>query len=326
MPRRRPPVDLHVLARIGALYYHRGRTQQQIAERFHMSRARVSHLLKEARGRGIVQILVNAPQGVHVELEEGLEERFGLNEALVADTERDATEEALRRQLGRTAAGYLARTLEDGQSIGIAWGPTMHAVVQAVSPASTTGVRVIQLSGGIGAPNEATYASDIVRRLARRLSATPVVLPTPGIVGTAEAASALRADRHVAAVLEAAGTVDVAFTGIGSADYNPVISGGHAGEVPDLAELGAVGDMLLRYFDDSGKVLATLIDERWVGITAEQLRRIPRLVAVAGGASKYRAIRAGLRTGMLQVLVTDRTTAEALLAEPPDRVPDRAEA
>jgi DNA-binding transcriptional regulator LsrR (DeoR family) len=42
------------------------------------------------------------------------------------------------------------------------------------------------------------------------------------------------------------------------------------------------------------------------------LSQVPRRVGVAGGASKYRAIRAALRGAWVNVLVTDLDTARAL--------------
>ena len=50
-----------------------------------------------------------------------------------------------------------------------------------------------------------------------------------------------------------------------------------------------------------------------VGISLEQLKRTARTIAVAGGPSKYRAIRAVLRGAWINTLVTDVATARFLL-------------
>ena len=47
--------------------------------------------------------------------------------------------------------------------------------------------------------------------------------------------------------------------------------------------------------------------------TLEQIREIPRVIGVAGGADKVDVIRAALRGGLLDVLVTDEESAEKLL-------------
>jgi DNA-binding transcriptional regulator LsrR (DeoR family) len=55
------------------------------------------------------------------------------------------------------------------------------------------------------------------------------------------------------------------------------------------------------------------LDERILGITTEQLHKAPRVVAVAGGPDKVDAIRAALRSDIVDVLITDQETAEELL-------------
>ncbi len=49
-----------------------------------------------------------------------------------------------------------------------------------------------------------------------------------------------------------------------------------------------------------------------VSITPADLRQAPRRIGVAGGANKYRAIRAALRGGWVNVLITDLDTARGL--------------
>ena len=56
------------------------------------------------------------------------------------------------------------------------------------------------------------------------------------------------------------------------------------------------------------------IEDLVIGATLEQLRRADRRLGVAGGPSKYRAIRAALVGGWLNMLVTDSVTAQWLLA------------
>jgi DNA-binding transcriptional regulator LsrR (DeoR family) len=88
-------------------------------------------------------------------------------------------------------------------------------------------------------------------------------------------------------------------------------------ELDELLARGAVGDVALRYFDAEGRPVHSEIDDRIIGISLEQLRRGPRVVAVSGGPDKVSAIRAALRGRLIDVLVTDSVTASKLL-EPGD--------
>ena len=57
------------------------------------------------------------------------------------------------------------------------------------------------------------------------------------------------------------------------------------------------------------------LDDRLIAIDREELARIPTVVAVAVGPEKYAAIQGALRTGYVDVLVTDETTARELAQE-----------
>ena len=142
MARPRSAPDLYLLSKVSSLYYQRGQTQQEIADRLHLSRPKISRLLQEAQDLGIVQITVTPPQGLHVRLEERLEEHYGLTEAQVVHVEPGQPRELVMRDLGAPAAAYLARTLQPGESIGVAWGATLGAMVQSLSPLRVEGVRV----------------------------------------------------------------------------------------------------------------------------------------------------------------------------------------
>jgi hypothetical protein len=110
--------------------------------------------------------------------------------------------------------------------------------------------------------------------------------------------------------------LDLALVGIGSLEPSPLLrQSGNAlteAEQDQLRGAGAVGDVCLRFFDANGTVLDTPLDRRVVSITPSDLRHVPRRIGVAGGTSKYRAIRAALRGGWVNVIVTDLDTARGL--------------
>ena len=58
---------------------------------------------------------------------------------------------------------------------------------------------------------------------------------------------------------------------------------------------------------------ATEIENRTISTDIEKLRTMKNVVGVAGGSEKIAAIKAVLRGGYLNVLVTDSKTAEGLL-------------
>ena len=81
-----------------------------------------------------------------------------------------------------------------------------------------------------------------------------------------------------------------------------------------LIALGAVGDVCLRYFDATGASVTSPVDDRLIGMTAREIRAVPRRMAVAGGQAKAVAIRAALLGGWVSVLITDEEVAESLIS------------
>ena len=86
-------------------------------------------------------------------------------------------------------------------------------------------------------------------------------------------------------------------------------------ELNGLKEAGAVGDLCLRFFDAKGRPVESPLNHRVIGMGLNQLRRVPRSVGIAGGERKFQAIRGALVGHWINVLITDRTTADRLIQE-----------
>ena len=318
MPRPKNVPDPYLLAKVCTLYYQRDQTQQEIAEHLRLSRPTISRLLREARDIGVVKITIASPRGFHLDLETRLEDQFKLETVNVVDGEPGAVADMLRRQIGIAAANYLSRIVRPGETIGMAWGTTLSAMVDAAPRMSVPDVRVVQILGGLGPPEAAENAAELVRRLARQINATPVLLPAPGVLPTQAVRDVLREDPHVSAALDALDHLDTVFIGLGSLSSNAVLRDRHAPWRKlreELNEAGAVGDIALRFFDAHGRPIHTSLDDRILGITTEQLREAGRVVAAAGGPEKVEAIAAALQARIIKVLITDRATAEALVSQ-----------
>jgi DNA-binding transcriptional regulator LsrR (DeoR family) len=306
-----------LLYRIAHAYYVDEQTQQQIARRFGLSRPKVSRLLQKARDVHVVNITLVPPTAGALELEREMERRYGLEEVVLVPSSTEEPEARIRR-LGEAAAECLLRSISENDVVGIAWGRTILAMVDALPAHPVQDLTIVQLSGGLGPVGELEHATELARRAADKLGAALRLLPAPGIVSSVDAARALRADRQISEVLKLAASADLAVVGLGVPTPDSVlIRDGTIVTPADLAALeaaGAMGDVILRYVDAEGRPLPLTLNERIIGLTLEQLRRIPRVMAVAGGHVKQEIIRAALRAELLDVLVTDQATAEALLA------------
>jgi DNA-binding transcriptional regulator LsrR (DeoR family) len=303
------------------MYYEQDHTQKAIAERLDLSQATVSRLIQRAQQAHIVRTSVSIPSGAFPELEEELQARYGLNQAIVVDTIDEDSH--ILRDIGSAAAFYLEATLRKGDVIGISsWSATLLAMVDAMQnlPRSVS-AEVVQILGGMGSPGSEVHATQLTRRLARLTNGPPAFLPAPGLVASEETRRALMQDPYVAETFRRFDQVTVALVGIGGVQPSQMLANSGNAFVADEIEMlrrhGAVGDICLRFFDRHGKPVRTSLDERVMAIELSQLRRVRRSIGVAGGRRKLDAIRGALVGHWINVLITDRFTASRLTRRQP---------
>lgn len=316
--------ELRLLAKVAHLYYNQDMTQPEIATRLDLSQATVSRLLKRAKKEQIVRVTVNVPYGVFSQIEEQLQKRYGLKEAIVVDSIEYSDQ--ILRDIGSAAAYYLETTIRTGDVIGVSsWSSTLLAMVDALQPLNRPAqIRILQILGGLGSPTAEVHAGRLVGRLANLMRGEATLLPAPGVVGSPEAVPILLQDRYILEAMSLFDQVTVALVGIGTIEPSGLLaSSGNIfspEELNMLRKAGAVGDICLRFFDAVGNPVITPLNERVIGMDLPQLRHVKRAVGIAGGAAKLNAIRGALRGRLINVLITDRFTAQHLLqsAETPD--------
>ncbi|MGH3490718.1 MAG: sugar-binding transcriptional regulator [Actinopolymorphaceae bacterium] len=318
---RQPQLDeLRLLAKVARMYHERGIRQPQIAAELGLSQARVSRLLKQAVDIGIVRTVVTMPNGVHADLEDELQGRYGLRDVVVVDT--DEVEENLLPALGSAAAAYLDTALTGGHVIGISsWSETLLSAVDRMPRKRPAAVdRVVQIVGGLGDAAVQMQATRLTSRFAELTGAMPLYLPAPGLVGKPAVRKAVMNDVSVRDVIGTWSQLTDALVGIGSLQPSPLLQrSGNAvaeNEQDELRKLGAVGDVCFRFFDETGKPVRSKFDQRVIGVTPQELFAIPRRIGVAGGDRKFSAICAALLGGWVNVLITDLAMAQRLAARP----------
>lgn len=310
-------VDDERLAQIASWYYEEGLDQAAIARRLGCSRSMVSRYLKEARARGLVEIRVRHPLKTDPLRAQALQAAFPLREAWVlADPPADPR--VLLRRLGELGARAVQERLRPGIRIGVSWGTAVYEVVRALPARPIKGAQVVQIIGALGTGDPMIDGPELARWLAEKLEAPVRHLHAPLLVESEAVARALQQERAIAETLALARKVHLALIGIGSVDprLSSLRRAGYLteAELEALRAAGAVGDVLARALDAAGNLLDHPFNRRVVGLEPEALRRIPTVIAVAGGAAKAPAIRAALRGGYVGVLVTDAEAADAVLA------------
>jgi DNA-binding transcriptional regulator LsrR (DeoR family) len=308
--------ELRLMAKVARMYYIQELNQQSITEKLQLHQSTISRMLKKARTLNLVRFSIATPPGTFAELEDQLTSNFDLKDAVVVDCPAEG--DAMVRDLGTALAYFLETTLKPNKVIGISsWSRSLYAMVDALHPGDyCVNGKVVQILGGVGNVGSEFHAIHLAQRLAGSIGATPVLLQSPAVVGSAEAQRILSRDPVVQEASALFDKLDVALVGIGSMEPSRMlaVSGNifSREERVELQRAGAVGDICFRFFNADGLPIKSPLMKRVIGIDLEKLRACKRVVGVAGGGQKMHAILGALRGGLIDVLITDHRTAEAL--------------
>jgi DNA-binding transcriptional regulator LsrR (DeoR family) len=301
---------------VAELYYARDLRQPQIAEMTGFSVSKVSRILTQARGSGIVRISVEPPSEKQPAIARELGSEFGLDVWLTPGREADPS--AAARLCGVAAAEHVAAWIPSVGSLGIAGGYTIDALASALPRRSLPDLTVVPVVGGWDSRNRYLDVNELARRIADHLGAQVHYLHAPGMLDDEETKEALLRDSAVAATTSHWARLDAVLLGVSG---GPTIVPGY-GTVMDrldepsrrrLVELGVVGDVSGHLIRADGSIVEDEWSRRTIAISIDELRRIRSVMVVAAGSNKHRSLLGALRTGLVSHLVTDGPTAEGIL-------------
>ncbi|MFI8774975.1 sugar-binding transcriptional regulator [Gordonia sp. NPDC062954] len=320
-PRTTPDTghDLRLLVRAATMYHLEGLTQAEIAKRLGVSRPTAGRLVARARAQGLVQVTVSAPShlssSIHTDLERTVEETFGLDEVLIIDEIADGSASA-NAALGRAGASVLMRRIQPTDVLGFTWGPEQVAVADAMAATSSCR-QVVQMDGSMTSVEYHTGVDHALARLSDRLHARPMRLVAP-LYADPDTVTALQRDSILSQSLSAARSANVMLFGVGSVSTSTTLFEGafiDAIVLDELDELGAVGEIGGRFYDDHGRAVQSTLVDRTVSVPLESVRACPTSILVSGGEHRRDSILGAIRGGYSTILVTDLPTAEWLVAQ-----------
>jgi len=309
--------DYELLTEIAIAYYFDEITQEEIANKFGFSRIKVGRLLKRAKEEGIVEINVRYHPVFSAQLEKKLLERFPIQRALIALDHHD--EEEQRRQVAALVSNYLATNLKDNMVLAVGQGRNVAAVAEYGNAIQPKNCHFICGIGGIHRPGDVINADHISRLLARKYGGSSESLYAPAYVDNAELKSALLQNGTIKQTLDRARKADIALTGIGdmNEDSYMVKLGWFTPQEINEASLnhGVIGDIAgYDFFNAQGKHVNTVMDNRVIGLSVEELRKIPYVIAIASENTKAMAIMGALRTGAIDVIATSARNIHTILS------------
>jgi DNA-binding transcriptional regulator LsrR (DeoR family) len=293
-------------------YFVDGWTIKQMAAELGVSRFKAARLLDWAKAEGLVRIEIVSAAYYDLELGARLRTLYGLRDALVV-AGLDGSTETVARELADAAAHAVAEIVTASDVVGISWGRTLDLLVESLPEFHVR--RVVQLIGGLATLESASGGIDLVRRFAARAQTNGYPLLAPVLVRDVAAAESLRRDPIVAEALRLIDDVTVVVAGVGAWGDCPasrLIDCFDGAEIEELKRQGVSADMCGFLFAHDGSVLHPWAEKR-IGISLAKLEAARMVIAVAGGSEKRDALRAILRSGTVDVVVTDAGSATALL-------------
>lgn len=305
-----------LLTEIAVAYYQDEITQEEIAKKFGISRIKVGRLLKRAKEEGIVEITVRYHPVFSTRLEQQMLERFPIKRALIALDYQG--EEEQRRQVAALVSNHLALTLKDGTVVAVGQGRNVAAVADHVSNVVERNCRFICGIGGTHRPGDAINADHISRRLAKKFGGSSETLYSPAYVENRALKDAFMQNGTIKETLDRARKADIALVGIGDMNENSYmvkLGWFTPHEIIDASlNQGVIGDIAgYDFFNAQGQHVDTVMNDRVIGVSIEELHKIPCVIAIASENTKALAILGALRTGAIDIIATSAGNIRTIL-------------
>jgi len=294
------------LIEVSVKYFLEGLTQSQIAKELYLSRPKVSRLLKKAKETGIVNISINYTSDRTEYIKDELTKRFAINNVRMVKTQNNYSDTLV--EIGKYAADVMSNVMFDGMTIGISWGHSVRNAVSQMKKLSYDDIKIVELFGAISYDMGESDILSIGTNLSNKIGAKFYPIPAPIFVQNTEARNALVSSPIIKNSLEMIENCDLILTGLGVVET----------EIPQtlwdiyvedetkerILNKGGVGFLCAHFFDQEGDFLDLNINKNIIGIQSETIGK-QKMIVVAGGERKSKAILGALRAGRIDTLISD---------------------
>lgn len=303
-------------ARVAWYYFIGELTQSEIASLMGLTRLKVNKIIGQFREIGAVQIKLTIPLVDCISLAEDVAARYDLSDVIVVPDMNDYL--AQKRVIGE-AAGALIDGLIDGQNmgIGIASGRTLSFTVRKVTVRPHADSWVVGLTGGITRSSGAN-SFEVAANFAKQIGVECHYLTAPLYCSSSEGRNTLLLNDELTDVLARTEIAELSITSCGVLAEDTTLTQIRTvkDHLNEILKLGAVGEFLGCFLDCQGKPINHFLNNSVIALSPEKIATKPASILVSGGVEKVQIIRAILRAGYVNRLVTNEGVARALLAGP----------
>lgn len=298
-----------------AYWYHTlGLTQDEIAKKLSYTRQKVNQIINSLPDLGIVTLNIHGYERDNIELENRLEEQFGLKEVIVA-ADYGEKDTALYK-VANVAAQYLDEIIRLKDIIGVSWGRTLAKVVDQMAYKRRSECRVVQLMGAQNIEQRMEKCDEIARCLANKLDCPSYMLYAPVVVEHAQTKEWLLREKNIISSYELMKKCNIAVLGVGElTEESTMCTRGYITrkDIRLLREQGFVSDLAMNPIRRDGSSDNCFLADRLLNADMECLKKIENTILIASGDEKVEAILAALRSGCADTLIIDEATARQVI-------------
>jgi central glycolytic genes regulator len=244
------------------------------------------------------------------EMELELKHRLGIHRVIIVPGDSDESS-LVKNELGKACASCMKKLLGGENIIAVTGGSTMAAVAEQLTPEEIGGKNLlfVPARGGIGEDVQ-NQANTVCSIMARNTKSKHRVFYVPDQVST-DIYESLIKEPIIHEVLHLIQSSGLVLHGIGDAITMAERRKTSPEDIEKLKKGNASGEAFGCYFNEAGEVVhKSLI----IGLQLGDLGKIPNIIAVAGGGSKAKAIRAYMKQAPSStILITDEGAAKKLI-------------
>lgn len=241
-------------------------------------------------------------------IEDQIKNELGIEKVIIIPGNTDE-EPSILKEMGRVGAQYLKSIIKDDQIIAVTGGSSVAQLVNNVPKISgLSNVLVVPARGGMGRVVE-TQANTVTANLANKLNASYRLLHVPDVMRW-ETLETMLDEPGIKEIIESIERTNLLIYGIGRADEMARRRGLNESDIARLNKEGAVAEAFGYYFDRHGNIVEKTST---IGVRFEDVKKIDRVVAIAGGKCKAEAIIATKTYNKNSTLITDEGAAREII-------------
>lgn len=301
--------------RVAKKYFEYKMDRKEISEQEGISNPTITRMLQKALDMGYVKISIEYPDLSNEELSKEIKEAYGLKEVFLVPVMVE-DEHSILIDTCKAAGASLPQYLQSDTVIGTAWGNTMKYLASFVPNMEIENTKIVQLNGRCSQAAMPVGADDMIEALAEQGGGTGYIIPAPAVVDDQQLADLLKEDSAVKEALDLAKSCSTAIFSVGLLTEDSIMYRAgylNKGVFEELKEKGAVGDIASNYFDINGEMADEELAQRRIGITLEDLKKIPCKIGVVSGVDKAEVLHGALKGGYIDVLYADEKLGKALV-------------